>query len=131
MADQNNPEMLIPTDIWYLEDENRFHLFRDVTTKMFFIPGVGMIGRVLASKKTLWIEDVTVCPNFLRTKLVDDIGVHGAVGFPVIVGGRVTAVLEFFSPKEEKSSPSLMDLMDAIGIQLGIVIASKQAEEGI
>jgi len=129
VADDKNPEMLIPTDIWYLEDENRFNLFREVTAKTVFTPGAGMIGRVLASKKTLWIEDVTIYPDFLRTKLADDIGVRGAFGFPVVVGGKVTAVLEFFSSKKEKSNPSLMDLMDQIGIQLGIVIERKQAEE--
>ena len=129
MADDKNPEVLIPTDIWYLEDENKFHLFREITATTIFTPGVGMTGRVLASKKALWIEDVTAYPDFIRIKLADDIGVRGAFGFPIIVGGRVAAVIEFFSPKEEESNPSLIDLMDEIGVQLGIVIERKQAEE--
>jgi len=129
LADNKNPDMLIPTDIWHLDDENKFNLFRDITAKTVFTPGVGMIGRVLASKKTLWIEDVAVYPDFIRKKLADDINVHGAFGFPVIVGGKVAAVLEFFSQKEEKSNPLLMNLMDEIGIHLGIVIERKRVEE--
>ena len=128
-VDDENPEVPIPTDIWYFEDESRYRLFRESTAKTGFTPGVGMIGRVLVSKKTLWIEDVTVYPDFLRTKLANNIGIHGAFGFPVIVGGKVNAILEFFSQKEEKSSPSLMDLMDEIATQLGIVIERKQAED--
>ena len=126
--DDKNPEVLIPTDIWYLEDQERFHLFMEVTAQTVFTPGVGMIGRVLESKRALWVEDVTSYPDFLRKKLADDLHVHGAFGFPVIAAGKVTAVLEFFSTKEEKANPSLMDVMDEIGLHLGIVIERKQAE---
>ncbi len=129
ITDDKKNETLIPTDIWYLEDENRFRLFREITAKMIFTPGVGMIGRVLVGKKTLWVEDVTVYPDFIRRGLSGDINVRGAFVFPVIVAGEVTAVLEFFSPKKEKPNLSLMDLMDEIGIHLGIVIERKKAEE--
>jgi PAS domain S-box-containing protein len=129
IADDKNPEMMIPTDIWHLEYENGFSLFQEITAQTVFTPGVGMIGRVLASKKTLWIEDVIVYPDFLRKNLADDIIIHGAFGFPVIVAGKVTAILEFFSQKKEIPNPSLMDLMDEIGIHLGVVIERKKAEE--
>lgn len=128
-ADDKHPEVLISANIWHLEDDNKYKLFREVTAKTAFTSGVGMIGRVLADKKTVWIEDITMYPDFHRKGFCDDINIRGAFGFPVIVGGRVVAVLEFFSPMEEKPNPSLMNLMDEIGIHLGIVIERKQYEK--
>ncbi|NLX50621.1 MAG: PAS domain S-box protein [Deltaproteobacteria bacterium] len=129
IADERNSERLVPTDIWYLEDAQRFHLFRNVTAQTVFTPGVGMVGRILTARKTVWIEDVTAHPGFLRKKLSEDVHVCGAFGFPVLVGGKVAAVLEFFSAKTEQPRPTLMNLMDEIGVQLGIVIQRKRAEE--
>ncbi len=129
VADERQSERLVPTDIWYMEDADRFRHFREVTAQTVFTPGIGMVGRVLAGRKTVWIEDVGTHPGFLRKKLAHDINVRGAFGFPVVVGGKVAAVLEFFSAQTEKPRPTLMNLMDEIGIQLGIVIQRKRAEE--
>lgn len=129
VADERQSEKLVPTDIWFMEDADRFHHFREVTAQTVFTPGIGMVGRVLAGRKTVWIKDVSMHPGFLRKKLAEDINVRGAFGFPIVVGGKVAAVLEFFSAETEKPRPSLMNLMDEIGIQLGIVIRRKRAEE--
>ncbi len=129
VADEVQSERLVPTDIWYMRDAERFHLFREVTAQTVFTPGIGMVGRVLAGRKTVWIEDVNAHPGFLRKKLAEDINVRGAFGFPIVVGGKVAAVLEFFSAQTEKPRPTLMNLMDEIGIQLGIVIQRKRTEE--
>lgn len=129
VADERQSEKLVPTDIWFMEDADRFHHFREVTAQTVFTPGIGMVGRVLAGRKTVWIKDVSMHPGFLRKKLAEDINVRGAFGFPIVVGGKVAAVLEFFSAETEKPRPALMNLMDEIGIQLGIVIRRKRAEE--
>ena len=129
IADERNSERLVPANIWYVEDAGRFRLFQDVTAQTVFTPGVGMVGRILTARKTVWIEDVTAHPGFLRKKLSEDVHVRGAFGFPILVGGKVAAVLEFFSAETEKQRPTLMMLMDEIGIQLGIVIERKRAEE--
>lgn len=129
VADERNSERLVPTNIWYMQNAERFHLFREVTQQTVFTPGIGMVGRVLAGRKTVWIEDVHTHPGFLRKKLAQDINVRGAFGFPIVVGGKVAAVLEFFSAETEKPRPTLMELTDEIGIQLGIVIQRKRTEE--
>jgi PAS domain S-box-containing protein len=129
VADERQSEKLVATDIWFMEDADRFHHFREVTAQTVFTPGIGMVGRVLAGRKTVWIKDVSMYPGFLRKKLAEDINVRGAFGFPIVVGGKVAAVLEFFSAETEKPRPALMNLMDEIGIQLGIVIRRKRAEE--
>ncbi len=129
IAGDEDPGVLVPSDIWHIEDEEKFGLFKQITEKTTFQPGKGLIGRVLKSKKTLWVQDVTTYQDFHRIIESGDIGLFGAFAFPVIVHGQVAAVLEFFSTDIEKPNSSLIKLMNEIGIQLGIVIERKQIEK--
>ena len=67
---------LKPAGIWYPADSERFRSFRQVTERTCFMPGEGMVGRVLASGKPAWIEDVTKDPGFVRCRSGQDIGVR-------------------------------------------------------
>lgn len=129
ISDGNDSDLMIPTHIWHLENKRRYGPLVDITMKTEFNPGVGMVGGVVETKKTYWIEDVATHSDYPRLKQAGDVGVHGAFAFPVIVNGKVSAVLEFFSPHKEKPSLSLMSLMDEIGVQLGIVLERKQSEK--
>ena len=128
-ADDEKPDHLIPTDIWYLEDDTRFATFRKITERTVFSPGQGMIGRVMAAKKSVWIEDLEIYPDFPRIRHAGEIGLHCGFAFPVMVRGNVATVLEFFNPEKQKPDPSLLEILDEIGNQLGIVIARKQSEK--
>lgn len=128
-ADDEKPDHLIPTDIWYLEDDKRFASFRKITERTGFRPGQGMIGRVMTAKKSVWIEDLAIYPKFPRVRHAGEIGLHGGFAFPVMVGDHVAAVLEFFNPEKQRPDPSLLEILDEIGNQLGIVIARKQSEK--
>lgn len=119
--------LLMPTDIWYLANDRRFSAFREVTAATRFEQGVGLPGRVLAKRAPAWIADVTSDPNFPRAKLASDIGVRGAFAFPVMIGGEVVAVLEFFTERTAIPDHSLLDLMGRIGIQSGQVMERQQA----
>jgi PAS domain S-box-containing protein len=129
IMDDEQPGVLKPSDIWYLEDGQRFRSFMELTARTVFAPGEGMVGRILQSRKPMCVEDLSENPLFLRKKFDDDTRVRGAFGFPIMVDGKVKAVLEFFSPRPGKPEPGLMDLMEEIGGQLGIVLQRKKTEE--
>ena len=92
---------------------------------------VGLPGRVLASGEPAWIFDVTKDPNFLRAKLATEIGVRTGVAFPVLVGAKVAAVLEFFSAEAVEAYAPLMEVIAQIGTQLGRVVERTRAEEAL
>jgi PAS domain S-box-containing protein len=129
VRDDETPGVMKPTDIWYLEDEERFRSFVALTARTVFFPGQGMIGAVWQSRKPMCIEDLAGNPNFLRKAFDEHLPVRGAFGFPVVVDGEVNAILEFFSPRSEKPEPRLMALMAEIGEELGIVLQRKKTEE--
>jgi signal transduction histidine kinase len=124
----DDPGRLVPTLIWHIEDEERFASFREITEKTEFKYGVGLPGRVLESKKAVWIRDVSEDSNFPRGKLTDDIHAHTGFGFPVLVGNKVTAVLEFFSTEIKEPDASLLNVVGNISTQLGRVFERKYAE---
>ena len=71
--------------------------FETDTRKATFSPGIGLPGRVWVTKEPAWISDVTLDANFPRVQAATDDGLHGALAFPIMAGGEVFGVLEFFS----------------------------------
>ncbi len=56
-------------------------------------------------------------------------GLHGAFGFPVLVGREVLGVMEFFSREIREPDEELLRLLRTVGTQIGLFIERKRAEE--
>jgi PAS domain S-box-containing protein len=96
-----------------------------------FARGIGLPGRVWASGEPTWIPDVLKDPNFPRVSVAAKEGLHGALGFPVRRPGLVLGVMEFFSRKIQEPDDDLLQMLSAIGSQIGQFIERKRAEERI
>ncbi len=127
LSDENH-DLLIPSDIWYLDDASRFKPFVDETRKTTFQRGIGLPGRVLANSAPAWISDATDDPNFPRSKQLHDTVVRGAFAFPVIANDEVVAILEFFDEKVDEPDEALLSTAVHIGDQLGRVYEREKAE---
>jgi PAS domain S-box-containing protein len=123
----SHQKRLISTGIWYLSDPQAFAAFKTVSTATELLSGEGLPGRVLAAEAPLWIRDVDLDPNFPRTALVSDLGVKSAVGFPVISGGEVVAVLEFFTSSERDPESYVDEVMMHMAVQLAHVAERESA----
>ncbi len=115
----SDPEKLIPTDIWHLEDTQWLADFYDITMVTEFSKGVGLPGCVLASGEPQWIEDISKADNFPRARQGIDIIVKAGFAFPIKVRDEVVAVMEFFSPFDQKADQSLLQSLAHIGNQIG------------
>src|SRR5262245_25182524 len=69
-------------ETWH-EPELSLTKFDAMSKSTKFVPGVGLPGRVWASKKPAWIPDVVKDSNFPRAGVADAEGLHGALGFPI------------------------------------------------
>jgi GAF domain-containing protein len=125
------PGEFISSEFWHLEGPERFDTFRAVTSATRFSPGVGVIGRVLATRAPTWVPDVTSDPQFVRAHVERDIGVRAGVMLPVPVGRDLAGVLEFFSPDAVPPDPALLDAMALVGMQVGVCLARVRAERRV
>jgi two-component system, sensor histidine kinase and response regulator len=94
-------------------------------------PGVGLPGRVWSQAQPAWIDDVTCDANFPRASIAAKEGLHAAFGFPILLGTEVLAVLEFFSHKIQQPDRRLLEMMSAIGSQIGQFIERMEAEDAL
>jgi diguanylate cyclase (GGDEF)-like protein/PAS domain S-box-containing protein len=98
---------------------------------MTFAPGAGLPGRVWASKKPVWVRDVTRDDNFLRADVAMEAGLKAGLGIPVIAGNEVIAVLEFFVREPRQEDEHLTGVVFSAATQLGSVIQRKHAETAL
>ncbi len=102
--------------------------FDAISHRLTFVRGIGLPGRVWADGQPAWIPDVTCDENFPRAPVAAREGLHGAFGFPILLGSKVLGVLEFFSHEIRAPDQELLRMMGAIGGQIGQFIKRKQAE---
>jgi two-component system sensor histidine kinase/response regulator len=94
-----------------------------------FAPGVGLPGRVWASRQPFFAPDVIHNGNFPRGPMVARAGLHSALGFPLLLGGEVIGVLEFFSREIGRPDAELLEMLATVGSQVGQFVERKRAEE--
>ncbi|GAX60096.1 transcriptional regulator [Candidatus Scalindua japonica] len=118
------------TETWHIPS-SKFSEFKDVTKQITFPPKIGLPGRVRESAEPLWIADVVHDSDFLRASVADKVGLHGAFGFPIIIGSEVLGTICFFNREIRKPNKGLLNMMAAIGRQVGLFIKHKLADNDI
>src|SRR5262245_2795839 len=131
LGDIGKDDLLQPTTLWHLDRPERFETFRRITESTRFPRGSGLPGRVLESGRAAWIPDVTKDVNIPRAQHAKDIGVKGGFAFPIVVGGTVGGVLEFFSEQEAAPDVRLLEIMQGIGTQIGRVIERDRSDQAL
>jgi len=124
-----NPEELVLGYACYVEDPERFRRFREATLGIRLRRGQGLPGRVFASGKPEWTNDLPQDLIERRAVVAGELGVGTAFAFPVLVVEKVAAVLEFFSDRVIQPDGRITDAMVSVGMQLGRVIERAGFEE--
>ncbi|MGR3303061.1 MAG: histidine kinase dimerization/phosphoacceptor domain -containing protein [Candidatus Scalindua sp.] len=118
------------SEIWHIPSIEVSE-FKKVTKQITFSKGIGLPGRVFSSAKPVWAADVVHDTTFLRAAVADKEGLHGAFGFPILSGSDVLGTICFFSHEIRQPDEDLLNMLTAIGTQIGLFIKRKHAEEQI
>jgi PAS domain S-box-containing protein len=113
--------------IWQ-EPSTEFPEFAAVCRRWLFEPAIGLPGSIWKNRKPAWIPDVLKDSNFPRAPMAAKDNLHGAFGFPVQLGGEVFGVMEFFSREIREPDESLLQMVDAIGSEVGQFLERLQAQ---
>jgi PAS domain S-box-containing protein len=103
--------------------------FERASRECTFAPGLGLPGRVWSSLEPEYVPDVVPDENFPRGPIAEREGLHAAFGFPILLGGEVLGVIEFFSREIRQPDQELLNMLATIGSQIGQFIERKRAEE--
>lgn len=102
-----------------------------VTQQQSFKPGTGLPGRIWESGQPVWIRDVTVDADFIRAEVAAKVGLHGAFGFPIRVGGEIEGVIEFFSRQVREPDDELLNMVADVGLKIGQFGERARAEDAL
>ena len=114
----HRPELVVPA-------------FEELSLQTTLPTGAGLPGRVWATARPAWIADVSVNGNFPRRDVAAASGLHGAAAFPVLRGERVLGIMEFFSRSVREPDEPLLDMMGAVGAQVGAYVDRRRAEQAL
>jgi PAS domain S-box-containing protein len=105
--------------------------FERVSRESTFAPGLGLPGRVWSSLEPEYIPDVVSDANFPRAPIAELEGLRAAFGFPILLGGQALGVVEFFSREIRQPDQELLNVLAAIGSQIGQFIERERAKEAL
>ena len=128
LVDEDDANLLVPTDIWQSEDPERYAAFREETSTTTFRAGDGLPGRVLARRQPAWLA-VPADAGDPRTQAAREAGLRTGFAFPVMAGTEVGAVLEFFSDVDREPDDELLAVMASVGTQLGRAVERLRSEQ--
>jgi PAS domain S-box-containing protein len=123
-------DVLLCGDVWH-SPASHVEEFAALSRRIGFARGVGLPGRVWASGRPAWVLDVVKDRNFPRAEAAARAGLHAGFGFPIAVGDEVLGVLEVFSAEIQPPDDDLLQMLTAVGSQIGQFMKRKQAEEAV
>ena len=130
-APDSSGEVLQCSPVWF-QAEPGYESFREASLSLRFSPGEPLLGQVWADREPRWAEHLSANPRlFRRAPFASAVGLSTALVVPVVVGGEVICVLEFFTREERPADAGLRDMVVGAGAQLGSLIRLKQAEEAL
>ncbi|MFM9891038.1 MAG: ATP-binding protein [Rickettsiales bacterium] len=121
-------QKLLSLDVWHLSDAERYREFKRVTRTAEYALHEGFLGDIVADSTPMWILNVADSNVYLRREVAVAAGIKAAFGFPVFIGRKAVAVLEFYTPHAAIPEETLLQGMANIGKQLGQTIERANAE---
>jgi len=127
----NKDSAFLERDHTYYSAIEVFDKFSKYTEGLTFAKGSGLPGRTWSEKQPVWVQDVTLDPNYLRASIAKEVGIKTGVAFPVIANDEVVYIMIFYHVKAREKDDGLVKLISTILAQLGMLIERKKAEDAL
>ncbi len=114
---------------WWCRPSVVMSEFKEITDKITLAPGEGLPGSIWGTGSPRWIADLSKEPSFPRHRETESAGLHAAFGFPIKDGSEILGVMTFYNREVQEQDSEMLQMMAAIGSQIGQFIKRKQAEE--
>jgi PAS domain S-box-containing protein len=105
--------------------------FAEQSRETSFELGVGLPGRVWADRVALWVTDVVTDANFPRASIAERAGLGCALACPLVSGNEFVGVMEFFGANVAEPDDEMLDMVAAVGAQVGSFVRRRRAERAV
>lgn len=105
--------------------------FANESRRLSFEPGNGLPGIVWANRRLLWVPDLAQELTFQPRALALEAGLLSGVAFPIQGGQELFGVLEFLTMRRMEHDPMTVNMMTAIGSEIGQFVQRRAAEEAL
>lgn len=126
----NEPSLLKRVAVYPRSPEDVIE-FINITQLVGLPVGVGLAGRVWATLSPRWITNLIDDVDFGKRSFAVKVGLHSAFGVPIQSDGERLGVITFFSHDEQLIDTDMLQMMVAIGGQLGQFVKRRQAEQDL
>ncbi|MBA3581289.1 MAG: MASE1 domain-containing protein [Gammaproteobacteria bacterium] len=121
-----NDGVLTSSSIWYMERPGEWQDFKKRIEEMD-IPADNMVNRLVTIKaRTIWLSAPDNYEENPKVMLSQKIGVKSTIVMPVLIGDKVTAVLEFIFFEEQQASNEIASVLERAGLVLGQLFERQQ-----
>jgi PAS domain S-box-containing protein len=129
---EGEPKVLRCLTLWRAV-EGQAQEFVDAIQNKSYAMGEEFPGHIWKLGRAVWRPNADEETSFVypRAPIAARCGLRGSFGFPVLVRDEVVGVVEFFSRQIREPDKALLEMLSALGHQIGQFIRRKQAEEAL
>ncbi|MDZ7651333.1 MAG: response regulator [Burkholderiaceae bacterium] len=118
--------------IWFVRDRARHAEFIAESERLPPARRLsGLTGRAYTSGMPHWVTDLAHLAGFRRRDVAVACGLKTGVVIPVVARGHIMALIEFFADHRVEASAEMLELVEAIGVELSRVAERHRAERDL
>jgi PAS domain S-box-containing protein len=118
------------TTSWHAPGVNSTAFDQDNFT-IILTRGKDVLGMVWQTGQPIWTADVPGDPRFGRNALIGAMGMNTVILIPVFNAGKVVAIMEFLCHNRQPADASLLQMLRALGAQIGGFLDRKRVQEAL
>ncbi|HEY8563413.1 MAG TPA: response regulator [Pyrinomonadaceae bacterium] len=119
---------LICTEVENSGAAEDFAPFINETRRITLARGIGLPGHVWKKSAPVWLPNTVRGEKYPRASFAATVGLHSAIGFPIKVNREFYGVIEFFTRRPLMPDQPMLNMLEAIGSEIGQFIQRKRVE---
>jgi PAS domain S-box-containing protein len=121
----------VPVDIWHFGMHERAESVKAMITARRFGFPEEWYSHILANSQAVTADELEGQPEFLEKIELQNAGLSSVLAAPVLVGGEIAALCQYFSDEPTNRGQLFLDIMANLKARLGQIIEQKQADENV
>jgi len=119
----------IPQSFWYTSEPDKYNTFinTQINNKTFNLSLIHQ--KIINERNATWIRNLEHEKNYSIGPEAFKHGLKSLIIIPVFITGQVVSLIEFFLEKSDLSDEYMFESIEQIGVQLGMIIERRMAEE--